>query len=172
MNIYMFIIPLMVLFIIIYALYKKQDIYDLFIEGAKEGLKMTFSLFPSILAMILGIHILVESHFLIDILSFLTPLLERVHFPIEVLPLAIMRPVSGSASLALLSDLLSLHGPDSYIGRLSSVMQGSTDTTIYILGLYFGSVGIKKTKYALPAGLLSDLCSMILSIIFVNIFFS
>ena len=172
MNIYMFIIPLIVLFIIGYALYKKLDIYDLFIDGVKEGLKMTFSLFPSILAMIFGIHILMQSNLLTDIINLLKPILAFFHFPLEVLPLGIIRPISGSASLAMLNELLMKYGADSYLGRLASVMQGSTDTTIYILGLYFGSIGIKKTKYALVVGLLSDLCSMILSILLVNTFFS
>lgn len=172
MNIYMFIIPLMILGIIIYALYQKKNIYDLFLDGVKDGIKMSISLFPSVLAMILGIHILVESHFLMDLLSILTPILNWIHFPSEVLPLAMMRPVSGSASLAILTDLLTQYGPDSYLGRLASVMQGSTDTTIYILGLYFGSIGIRKTKYALVVGLLSDLCSMILSVLLVNLFFT
>lgn len=172
MNIYMFIIPLMILGIIIYALYQKEDIYNLFVDGAKDGIKMSVSLFPSVLAMILGIHILVESHLLMDTISILTPILNFLHFPSEVFPLAMMRPVSGNASLAILSDLLTQYGPDSYLGRLASVMQGSTDTTIYILGLYFGSIGIRKTKYALVVGLLSDLFSVILSILLVNLFFS
>lgn len=172
MNIYMFIIPLMILGVIIYALYQKEDIYNLFVDGAKDGIKMSVSLFPSVLAMILGIHILVESHLLMDTISILTPILNFLHFPSEVFPLAMMRPVSGNASLAILSDLLTQYGPDSYLGRLASVMQGSTDTTIYILGLYFGSIGIRKTKYALVVGLLSDLFSVILSILLVNLFFS
>lgn len=171
MNIYMIIIPFIILFIIIYGLYKKIDIYDLFIEGSKEGLKMTFNLFPCILGMLLAINILIKSNLLMDILESLNILFKVLPFPKEVFPLMIMRPISGTASLTILDNLLKSYGPDSYIGRLASILQGSTDTTIYILGLYFGSIGIKKTKYALPVGLLSDIGSALLASFFVRIFF-
>ena len=96
---------------------------------------------------------------------------NRVGFPKEVFPLVILRPISGSSSLAMLSNILSKYGPDSFIGRVASVMQGSTDTTIYIISMYFSSIGIKKIKYSLVVGLLADLISVILSIIMVKIFF-
>ncbi len=103
--------------------------------------------------------------------DFFAPVFNLIKVPIEIIPMAIMRPISGSSSLAILNNLLKDYGPDSFIGRLGSVIQGSTDTTLYVLTLYFGSVGIKKIKYALWAGLLSDLIAIICSIIVVNILF-
>ena len=96
---------------------------------------------------------------------------STIGFPSQVFPLAILRPISGSSSLAILNDILSVHGPDSFVGRVASVMQGSTYTTIYIIGMYFASIGIKKIRYSLVVGLLADLISVILSIIIVKSFF-
>lgn len=165
------IIPSIVLIIIFYGLYKKQDIYDLFLEGVKDGLKMTLKIFPTMFAMILAVDVLIKSNIIKDITSLLQPILNFLMFPKEVLPLAIMRPISGNASLMIMNDIFKVYGPDSYIGRIASVIQGSSDTTIYILGLYFSSIGIKKIKYSLIVGVIADLCAVILSIIVINIFF-
>ena len=166
-----YLVPIMVSFIIIYGIHKKIDIFDTFIDGVKEGLKTTLNLFPTIFAMVISITILTSSNLLVDISRILNPLFKVIAFPNEVLPLALMKPISGSSSLVLLNEILSKYGPDSYIGRISSVIGGSTDTTIYILSLYFGSIGIKKTKYALLVGLLADLICIILSVIVINILF-
>lgn len=165
------IIPGIVLVIIFYGLYKKQDIYDLFLEGVQEGLKMALKIFPTMFAMVIAVDLLVKSNVIRDITSMIQPFLDFVRFPGELLSLAIMRPISGSASLMMMNDLLRVHGPDSYIGRVASIIQGSSDTTIYILSLYFSSIGIKKIKYSLIVGLLADLCAVILSIIVINLFF-
>lgn len=162
----------MVLFIIIYGFTKKIDIYDTFIEGVKESFSMIFNLFPTFIAMILAINLFIDSGFLDFILSFLKPLFNLIKVPVEILPLAIVRPISGSASLAYLNNIFSVHGPDSFIGLLSSVLQGCTDTTLYVISLYFGSVGIKKIRYSLFAGLCADLIGIVASIIIVNIFFN
>ena len=97
---------------------------------------------------------------------------DRINFPTEVLPLAILRPISGSSSLIILDSIIAKYGADSFIGILSSVMQGSTDTTIYIIGMYFASIGIKKIRYSLVVGLLADLLSIIISLLVVTIYFS
>lgn len=165
------IIPSIVLMIIIYGLYKKQDIYDLFLEGVQEGLKMALKIFPTMFAMVIAVDILVKSNIIRDMTEVIQPVLDWIKFPKEVLSLAMMRPISGNAALMLMNDLLRVHGPDSYIGRIASIIQGSSDTTIYILSLYFSSVGIKKIKYSLIVGLLADLCAVILSIVVVNLFF-
>ena len=170
-NISNFIIPLLVLFIVIYALKNKVNIYDEFVKGSQESIKITLEMFPCLLAMILGINLFVNSNFLHSFLSIFDCFFKLINVPSEIIPLAIMRPISGSSSLALLNDLLNSHGPDSYIGRLASVIQGSTETTIYVLTLYFGSVGIKKIKYALWVGLLSDLIGIIAAIFLVNFLF-
>ena len=166
-----YLIPIIVIIILIYGLYKKVDIFDTFLLGVKEGLKSSINLFPTIFAMIIAINLLTRSGFILDITKILTPLLNKISFPAELLSLAILRPISGSASLSMLSEILSIYGPDSFIGRLASVMQGSTDTTIYIISLYFASIGVKKIKYSLVVGLLSDLISIILSVVIVTIIF-
>ena len=165
------ILPLIVVLIVIYGIYKKIDVFNVFIEGVKEGITMTLQIFPTILAMIVSINIFLKSNILQDITIYLKSLFDILQFPSEILPLAILRPISGSSSLIMLNNILSTYGVDSYIGRVASVIQGSTDTTIYILGLYFGSVGIKKIKYSLLVGLLSDLSCIIISLIEVSILF-
>lgn len=165
------IIPSIVLIIIIYGLKKKVNIYDEFIIGVKEGLEVSLKLFPNIFAMILAIDILVKSNIVNDLVLCIKPILDLLKFPHELFMLSIMRPISGSSSLVLLNDILKNIGPDSYVGRIASIIQGSTDTTIYIIGLYFSSIGIKKIKYSLIVGLLADLMAVILSIVFINVLF-
>lgn len=165
-------IPLIVLIIILYGSYKKIDIYNKFIEGVEEGLSISLKLFPNMFAMILGINIIIKSNIINDITNIISPILKQLHYPKELIPLAILRPISSSASLAILDNILKTYNPDSIIGRIASVLQGSTDTTIYILGLYFSSINIKKTKYALIVGLLADLTAVIISCIIVNLLFN
>lgn len=164
-------IPLLVLIIIIYGAYKKINVYDSFVEGAKEGLPMVLNMFPPLLAMIFGINIFTNSGLIDEIFTFLKPLFFVLHIPLEILPIAVMRPLSGSFGLALLNDMFTTYGPDSFLSIMASVIQGSSDTTLYIITLYFGTIGIKKIKYALWAGLLADLATVILSIIIVPLFF-
>lgn len=166
-----YLVPIMVVYIIIYGLYKKVDIFDTFVDGVKEGIETTFKLFPTIFAMVVAITILINSNLLLDISKVLNPAFKLISFPSEILPLAVMKPISGSSSIVILNDLLSKYHPDSYIGRISSVIGGSTDTTIYILSLYFGSIGIKKIKYSLIIGLIADLLCIIISVIVVNVLF-
>ena len=165
------IIPIMVLGIIIYGVRKKINIYDVFVEGSKESYDMILTMFPCMLAMIFGVNIFIKSGVLEYIFSFLQNILDFLHIPIEIIPMAIMRPISGSSSLAILNTILENYGPDSFIGRLASVIQGSTDTTFYILTLYFGSIGIKKIKYSLWAGLAADVIGIVSAIIIVNFMF-
>lgn len=165
------IMPILVIIIIIYAFVKKIDIYESFIKGAKEGVEITFNLFPYLLAMIFGINILVKSNLINDFLSLFKPMFELLKVPIEIIPMSVMRPISGTASLALMNDIFTKYGVDSFLGRLASTIQGSTDTTIYILTMYFGVIGIKKIKYALWVGLIADVVGIIASIIVVNLIF-
>lgn len=165
------IVPLLIAIIVAYGFYKKVNIYDSFIKGAKEGLEMSINLFPYLLAMIFGITIIMKSNAIKDFLQLLNPVFSFLHIPTEIVPMAIMRPISGTATLALMNDIFTIHGPDSFLGKLASTIQGSTDTTIYILTLYFGFIGIKKVKYAMWVGLLTDLIGVIASIIVVSLFF-
>ncbi|MEG1647831.1 MAG: spore maturation protein [Bacilli bacterium] len=166
-----YLLPILVLIIIGYGLYKKTDIYDTFIEGAKESFDMIFKMFPSLLGMILGVNIFIKSNFLNFLFQFLGRFITLIEIPIEVFSLGIIRPISGGASLALLNNLLENFGPDSLTGRIASVMQGSTDTTFYVLTLYFGTIGIKKIKHSLWVGLFADLVGLIVSIFVVKIMF-
>lgn len=161
-------IPFFVILVIVYGLKKKVSIYDNFLEGAKEGLITTFNICPSIIAMVFAINIFLNSNFLESILGFLNPFLTRINIPINILPMALVRPISGTASLAVLNDIFTKYGPDSFNGILASTIQGCTDTTIYVLTLYFGSIHIKKTKYALSTGLFADFIGIISSILIVS----
>lgn len=166
-----FLIPSIVLVIILYGLLKKIDIYDSFLEGVKEGLSMVLKIFPTMFTMVIAIDVLIKSNILTDLANFLSPFLEYLCFPKELFSLAIMRPISGNSSLILMNHIFSIYGPDSYLGRVASVLQGSTDTTIYIISLYFSSVGIKHIKYSLIAGLLADLSAIILSVLIIQLLF-
>ena len=166
-----YIIPIIVVLIIIYGFYKKVDLYSSFLNGVKEGLQMIIKIFPTIFTMMISVQVLINSNIINDITSYLEPVLNILKFPKELFTLSILRPISGTSSLIVMNDLLKIYTPDSYIGRVASVIQGSTDTTIYILGLYFSTIGIKKTKYALPVGLLADLSAIILSIIVIKLLF-
>lgn len=159
------IIPIITLFVIIYALIKKVDIYNEFLNGVKEGLSLSLEIFPSMFAMIVSVTVLVKSNFILDI----TSLIDIKLFPKEIIPIALLRPISSSSSLMLLNNILSTYGPDSLVGKIASIITGSTDTTIYIIGLYFSSIKIKKIRYSLVTGLLADLSCIIISIIIVNI---
>lgn len=160
-------IPLFVLFVIIYGYLKKIDVYSSFIEGAKEGIVMIKNMFPPLLAMIFAVNIFSKSGVIDCLLFFLKPLFGILNIPFEILPIAILRPLSGSFGLGLLNDIYLKYGPDSFISILSSVVQGSTDTTIYIITLYFGTLGIKDIRYSLWAGLIADLIMVILSLLLV-----
>ena len=165
------IVPIIVLVVIIYGLYKKVNIYNSFIEGVKEGLKTCLDIFPTIFTMYLGINILLSSNIIIDLSKYLNIFLSKINIPSQILPLALLRPISGSSSLLILDNIFKNYGPDSYVGRISSIIQSSTDTTIYIISLYFGSIGIKKIRYSLIVGLLTDLFCVIMSIIIIKMFF-
>lgn len=162
-------VPLIVLIVIVYGIYKKINVYDSFVSGASEGLLMVKNMFPSLLSMILAVNIFKNSGLIDFVFLPLKSILIFLKIPFEILPVALLRPLSGSFGLALLNNIYKTFGPDSYISILSSVIQGSSDTTLYIITLYFGTVGIKKIKNALWIGLLADLFMVIISLILVPI---
>ncbi len=170
-NLGNFFLPLVVLLIFLTAIYQKVNIYDEFVVGAKEGMKTAFSIFPYLIGMIFGINILLKSELLTQILSFFHPFFQAIHIPVEILPMALVRPISGNASFAVMIDIIKTYGVDSTLGRMVSVMQGATDTTIYVISLYFGSIGIQNIRYALKAGLFADLVTLFMSILLISIFF-
>lgn len=164
-------VPLLLLAIPLWGLCKRLPIYELFVAGATDGAKLCARIFPNILAMLVAIAVFRGSGALAAFSSCLAPLCGRLGIPTEVLPLALLRPLSGSGALALTADIIQNSGPDSFTGLLASVMQGSTDTTFYVLAVYFGSVGIKKYGPALFLGLAADAISFISSFIICRIFF-
>ncbi|HLR41407.1 MAG TPA: spore maturation protein [Virgibacillus sp.] len=165
------IIPCFILLVLVVATWKRIPTYELFVEGGKEGVKMAFSLLPFLVGMIVAIAVLRSSGALEAFIDLISPVLVFVGIPPDIIPLAIVRPISGTAALGMTTELVDNHGPDSFIGRLASTMQGSTDTTLYIITIYFGAVGIKKMGYALKVGLLADLIGILASIIIVTIVF-
>ena len=169
MNISNLIIPLITIIIIIYGLSKKIDIFSSFLVGVKEGLLTTLNIFPTIFAMVIAVNILLKSNIIIDITKNLVPILNKANLNPSLIPLCLLRPISSSSSLVILNDILKIYSPDSMVGRIASVIQGSTDTTIYIISLYFSSIGIKKIKHSLAIGLLVDFLCVIIAIITVNL---
>lgn len=167
----LWIIPVLISFILVLAVWNRVPVYETFVEGAKDGFQTAVQIIPHLVGMMVAITVFRESGALDLLSNFLQPILVLLHFPSEVFPLAMLRPISGTGALALTTDLISTYGPDSFIGRLASTMQGSTDTTLYIVTVYFGAVGIKKVGYAVKVGLLADLAGIIASIIVVNMYF-
>ena len=165
------VIPLFIIIVVFYGFKKKVNIYDSFLEGAKEGLIITFNIFPSIIAMVFAINIFLDSNFINAFLTFFQKIFHFINIPMEIMPMALLRPISGTASLAIMNDIFIKYGPDSYLGRLASVLQGCTDTTVYVLALYFSSIGIKKTRYALGVGLFADLVGITVAFLITSILF-
>lgn len=163
-----YIVPFLVSLIISHALIKKVDIYDEFIEGAKESFDMIFTLFPCILAMIFSINIFIKSGVLNFVFKYVININDKI---LPILPMIFLRPISGTSTLAILNNIFNNYGPDSFIGRLASVIQGSTDTTLYVISLYFSSIGIKKIRYSLWVGLLADVIGIVSAIVITKYFF-
>lgn len=164
-------IPILIGFILLYGTYKQVPTYESFTEGGKEGIKIAVSIIPFLVGMLVAISVFRASGALDFFMGFIKPLLQAIGVPSEIAPLALIRPISGTAALGMTSDLIATHGPDSFIGRMAATIQGSTDTTFYVLTVYFGAVGIKKMGDALKVGLLADLCGITAAIIIVTIVF-
>lgn len=164
-------IPVLILFILIYGTYKRVPTYETFVEGGKEGIKITFSIIPFLIGMMVAISIFRASGAMDAVISLIKPVLNALGVPSEVVPLALIRPISGNAALGMASDLISSYGPDSFIGRVASTIQGSTDTTLYVLTVYFGAVGIRRMGDALKVGLWADLVGIGAAILLATIMF-
>lgn len=165
-------IPVMIAFVLLYGWSKRVPVYETFVEGAKGGLTTTIRILPHLIAMMVAVTMFRESGALELLLSAIRPALDAIHFPEEIVPLALLRPMTGTGSLAIATDIIAQYGPDSFLGRLAATMQGSTDTTLYVLTVYFGAVGIRNSAYALKVGLWSDLAGVIFSLIIVSYIFS
>ena len=166
-----YILPTIVVLIVLYGGFKGVDVFNVFIDGAKSGFKTVFNIIPSLIALLLSINMLKASGGLDVLLSLLSPIGDFLGIPRDIIPLTILSPISGSGSLGVYEGILKNFGPDSFIGRCASVMMGSTETTFYTLALYYGSIGVKKTRHTVPSALCADFTSFILSPRFVRIFF-
>lgn len=164
------VIPTVIVAIICAGLAKHENVFELFLSGAKDGISITVGILPSLVALMMGVAMLRASGAFDLLAGLLEPVCTAFHIPAEVLPLALMRPVSGSGSLSILTGIFGASGPDSYAGKVASVMQGSTETTFYTLAVYYGSVGVTKTRHTLPAALLADFTGFVMSIVTVNLF--
>ena len=138
------------------ALAKRQDVYGALLEGGLDGLKLLVTIVPALVVLLTAVHMLRASGAIELLTKWLSPVAAAVGIPAETLPLVLLRPISGSAALAVGADLMSVHGPDSLIGRTAAVMLGSTETTFYTISVYFGAAGVKKTRYTIPAALIAD----------------
>ncbi|MGY8781014.1 MAG: spore maturation protein [Fidelibacterota bacterium] len=167
-----YIIPFLLVGIPFYGLaFKKVKVYESFVEGAKDGFTIAVRIIPYLVAILVAIGMFRASGALDLLLDFLSPVLSFIGFPPENLPLALMRPLSGSGSLGLLTDLVNQHGADSLIAKIGATMFGSTETTFYVLAVYFGSVGIRKTRHAIMAGLFADAVGIISAVYVCRFFF-
>jgi spore maturation protein B len=164
-------VPAMLALIPLWGYIKKVKVYDTFIEGAEEGLKVAVQITPYLVAMMVALSVFRASGAMELLAKAINPITSRLGFPTEVLPLMIIRPLSGAGALAVTADMLKVYHPDSYLGRLASIMQGSTDTTFYVLTVYFGSVGIRKARYAPTVGLLADAVGFLAALYACNWFF-
>lgn len=170
-NVSLLIMPTIIVLILANALIKRAPVFDLFTDGAKNGLSTSIKILPSLVGLIVAVAMLRASGFFEVVCGLLAPLLENVGFPAELVPMALIRPVSGSAALATVQDILTAYGADSFVGKCASVMMGSSETTFYTLAVYFGSVGITKTRYTVKSALMADLTGIVLSVVFVNLLF-
>lgn len=162
------IIPIIVVIIITYGMIKGRKVYEWFIEGAKEGLKVCLNIFPYLLAMIIAVNIFREAK-LLDILNnIISPVTSLIGLPKEIVPLVLVKPLSGSGALGILTDIVKTYGPDSYIGLIASVIMGTTETIFYTVTVYFGAIQIKKIRHTVWAAVLADLTAIIVSILLVS----
>lgn len=161
--------PLMILMIVIYGLIEKNKVFDDFIEGAKEGIEIVLSILPTLIGLFVAIGALRNSGILDIIIRFITPLLNVIHFPSEIMPLAMLRPISGSGSIAVATDIMKNCGVDSMVGMMASTIMGSTETTLYTIAIYTSCVKIKKTRFVLLASLMADVVGILVSVVICRI---
>lgn len=165
-------IPMFLLLVFLHGAYKRVPLYDTFIEGAREGLSLAMKLLPYVVGIYVAVGVFRSSGAMEALLAPIKPVLTFLEVPGEVLPLMVVRPLSGPAALGLTSELIEKFGPDSFIGRLASTIDGSCDTTLYILAVYYAAVGIKNPRYSLPVGLIADMSGFTASVIICKIVFA
>lgn len=155
-KIWMLTVPILVLFFLIISLIKRKSPYDSFVNGVNESFPLIKELIPSLMSMVIAVNLLRACGLIEDLSSFLSSKFSKANYFIELMPMVVFRPISGSASISVINNICTTHGPDSLLCRTVSAIQGSTDTTFYVIALYYGSIGVKKWRHTLTTGLLAD----------------
>jgi len=164
-------VPIVLFVVIVLGFTKKVKVYETFISGAKEGFSVAVNIIPYLVAILVAIGMFRASGAMAYLTQILSPVTNLIGLPAEALPAALMRPLSGSGSLGIITELMTKHGPDSFIGRLASTFYGSTETTFYVIAVYFGSIGIRKTRHAIASGLIGDLAGLLMAVFICHVVF-
>ncbi len=163
--------PMIIFIILMHGMMERKKVFDIFLSGAQEGLSITLKIFPTLVGLFVSISLLKSSGIIDFFVNFLSPILNLLNFPKEIMPLALLRPISGNASIALATDIMKTFGVDSRIGVIAATIMGSTETTIYTIAVYTSSIKVSKTRYILAAALMADLAGIITSIIVCRIMY-
>lgn len=163
-KISLYILPMIILFIFSYGMYKKVPVYEEFVDGAKDGFKVSVTIIPYLVALIVAISMFRASGALDWIANLISPLLSLIQLPSDIVPIMLTRSLSGSATLGLFSELAANNGAEAFVTKLAAIMVGSSETTFYVLSVYFGAIGIKKFRYALLTGIIADITGIVLAI--------
>lgn len=157
--------------IVVFGLIKRVPVFDIFLKGAKEGMQIMYSIAPTIIGLVFAVDLLRSSGAIDAICNFIEPVADYLGFPKEIVPMVLLRPVSGSGSTALLTSLYEQCGPDSFAGRVASVLAGSSETTFYAIAMYFGCIKVKKIRHTLFAAIIADITAAVMSVLTVRLYF-
>lgn len=166
-----FVMPAFACVIVVFGLIKRVPVFDIFLKGAKEGMQILYSIAPTIIGLVFAVDLLRSSGAIDAICNFIEPVADYLGFPKEIVPMVLLRPVSGSGSTALLTSLYEQCGPDSFAGRVASVLAGSSETTFYAIAMYFGCIKVKKIRHTLFAAIIADITAAVMSVLTVRLYF-
>lgn len=166
-----FVMPAFACIIVVFGLIKKVPVFDIFLKGAKEGIQILYNIAPTIIGLVFAVDLLRSSGAIDAICNFIEPIADYLGFPKEIVPMVLLRPVSGSGSTALLTSLYEQCGPDSFAGRVASVLAGSSETTFYAIAMYFGCIKVKKIRHTLFAAIIADITAAVMSVLTVRLYF-
>ncbi|MCI6616131.1 MAG: spore maturation protein [Ruminococcus sp.] len=166
-----FVMPAFACIIVVFGLIKRVPVFDIFLKGAKEGMQILYSIAPTIIGLVFAVDLLRSSGAIDAICNFIEPVADYLGFPKEIVPMVLLRPVSGSGSTALLTSLYEQCGPDSFAGRVASVLAGSSETTFYAIAMYFGCIKVKKIRHTLFAAIIADITAAVMSVLTVRLYF-
>lgn len=166
-----FVMPAFACIVVVFGLIKRVPVFDIFLKGAKEGMQILYNIAPTIIGLVFAVDLLRSSGAIDAICNFIEPIADYLGFPKEIVPMVLLRPVSGSGSTALLTSLYEQCGPDSFAGRVASVLAGSSETTFYAIAMYFGCIKVKKIRHTLFAAIIADITAAVMSVLTVRLYF-